>query len=342
MNNKHKKYFGIRDIAKIAGVSTATVSRVINQPDSTSNEIREKVEAIIKEYNYVPNQMAKNLFSQDSNSIAIFIYDVSNPFFANLIKELNNIAFENECALIICDTENSKEKEIQYLRYCQSIRCNKIILTEGVNYDLYKDLSATQTIACLDRCSDHRFSTVTSDNYNGIKKLVDYLYNLNHRKIAFAGAMKAYHTANIRKQSYMDALENHDLKVRDDFVFFSDRFSYETGVKALDYFWSLNDRPTAIVCANDQIAQGLIMRAYKLKISIPDDLSIVGFDGIDNQYFYPKITTIRQDIRKIAETLFKAVSVTQEPLLHETINTEFIIGESCKMIELKSDATLLR
>jgi len=336
MNSKHKKYFGIRDIARIAGVSTATVSRVINHPDATSPEIREKVEAIIKEYNYVPNQMAKNLFSQESNSIAVFIYDVSNPFFTNLIKELNNIAFENKCTLIVCDTENNKEKEIQYLRYCQSIRCNKIILTEGVNYDLYKDLNNTQTIACLDRYSDRRFSTVTSDNYSGIKKLVDYLYNLNHRKIAFAGAIKDYNTANVRKQSYLDALESHHLKIRDDLVFFSDRFSYETGVKALDYFWSLNDRPTAVICANDQIAQGLIMRAYNLKISIPDDLSVAGFDGVDHQYFYPKITTIKQDIRKIAETLFKAVSVTtQESLLHEIIDIEFIIGESCKMIELK-------
>lgn len=331
MSTNKKKYFGIREIAKIAGVSTATVSRVINQPDTTSKEVREKVEAVIKECNYVPNQMAKNLFSQSSNSIAIFIYDVTNPFFTSLIKELNNISFDNKYTLIICDTENNMEKEQEYLRYCQSIRCKGIILTEGINYDLFTNVSTVQTVACLDRCSNH-FSSVTSDNYHSVKKLVDYLYNLNHKKIAFAGATEGYQTATIRKQSFLDAMNSHGLEIREDFIFHSGRFSHETGVKALDYFWSLNDRPTAVVCANDQIAQGLIMRAYKLNVSIPEDLSVVGFDGIDTGYFFPKITTIRQDIRSIAQALFEAVTQKELPIVHREISTTMIIGESCKKI----------
>jgi len=334
MKDSKKQFFSIRDIAKIAGVSTATVSRVINQPDSTSKKIREKVEGVIKEYNYVPNQMAKNLFSQTSNSIAIFVYDVSNPFFTTLITELNNIAFSNQYTLLICDTENNQEKEEEYLRYCQSIRCSGIILTEGVNYNLFRNSNFTQTIACLDRYSDHRFSSVTSDNITGIKKLVDYLYNLNHRKIAYAGAMGEYHSANERRLSYQQAMSDHNLEIKDDYIYNSGRFSYKTGVKALDYFWSLNNRPTAIVCANDQIAQGIIMRAYKLNISIPNDLSIVGFDGVDNSYFYPKITTIQQDIHKLANELFSAVISKNSSTTHKTLDIKMIIGESCKSIPL--------
>ena len=334
MEKYKKKYFGIRDIAKSAGVSTATVSRVINQPNSTSIEIREKVQAIIKEYNYVPNQMAKNLFSQTSNSIAIFIYDVSNPFFSKLINELNNIAFENEYTLLICDTENNKEKEEKYLRYCQSIRCSGIILTEGISYDLFKDSNLIQTISCLDRSSDNRFSSVISDNKGGVKKLIDYLYNLNHRKIAFAGAMDAYHTANMRKSSYIDSLKSHDITIREEYIYLSGRFSHQTGVKALDYFLTLNDPPTAIVCANDQIAQGLIMRSYKLGISIPDDISVVGFDGIDTSYFFPEITTIQQNVRILAERLFDSVINKTKQSSHHVIDIEMIIGESCKRIPL--------
>ena len=334
MKGEKKKYFGIRDIAKIAGVSTATVSRVINQPETTSEEMRKKVEATIKEYNYVPNQMAKDLFSQKSNSVAIFIYDLSNPFFAALIRELNSIAFKNKFTLIICDTENDVEKEKEYLRYCQSIRCNKIILTEGVSYDLFTDLESTQTIACLDRITDKRISSVTSDNYTGVSKLMDYLYNLNHRKIAYAGPIEACHTAKTRKSSYLDSLSLREIDIKEEYIFESGSFSHETGVNALDYFWSLNDRPTAVVCANDQIAQGLVMRAYKMNISIPDDLSVVGFDGIDNGYFFPKLTTIRQNIKVIANSLFEAILNNDSEPFHKEIKSALVIGESCKKVHL--------
>ncbi|GKX29809.1 DNA-binding transcriptional regulator CytR [Vallitalea longa] len=333
MSTNKKKYFGIRDIAKIAGVSTATVSRVINSPDSTSESIRKKVMAVIEEYNYVPNQMAKNLFSMTSNSIAIFVYDMENPFFTSLVKKLNNIAFKNKYTLLICDTENNIDKEQEYLNYCKSIRTSGIILTEGVNYDLYSS-DSQQTIACLDRSADTRFSTVRSDNVKGMKLLIDYLYNLNHRKIAFAGAMDEFQTATERKNSYIKSLKSHNIDVDEEYIF-TGHFNYETGVKALNYFWSLNQKPTAIVCANDQIAKGLIMEAYKLNISVPNDLSVVGFDGIVSSYFYPRITTIEQNIKKLAKALFKAITSKSTAPVHEIIDVSIVIGESCKKIELE-------
>jgi len=333
VNKNEKRYFGIRDIARIAGVSTATVSRVINAPGSTSTATQKKVMDVINEYNYVPNQMAKNLFSKSSNSIAIFIYDIENPFFASLIKELNNIAFENKCTLLICDTENNIDKEREYLYYCQSIRCSGVILTEGVNYDLFSTDNSFQSVAYLDRCADASFSCVGSDNYKGMQKLVDYLYNLNHRKIAFAGAMDKFQSAIERMNGYTNALISHDIEINPSYIF-DGTFGYQTGVKALEYFWSLNDKPTAIVCANDQIAQGLIMMAYKLNISVPGDLSVVGFDGVDSIYFYPKITTIKQDINKIAKTLFDIVTVPNKTPIHQTIDISIVIGESCTKIDL--------
>lgn len=331
-DKNQKKYFGIRDIARIAGVSTATVSRVINSPDTTSPAVKKKVMDVINEYNYVPNQMAKNLFSKSSNSIAIFIYDIENPFFSALIKELNNIAFENKITLLICDTENNVDKEREYLYYCQSIRCGSIILTEGVNYDLFVSESTFQSIAYLDRCAAPSINCVGSDNYKGMQKLVDYLYNLNHRKIAYAGFMEEFQSSFERKEGYIKALASHNIEVDDDYIF-KGNFSYETGVKALEYFLSLRNRPTAIVCANDQIAQGLIMMAYKLNISVPDDLSVVGFDGVDSMYFYPKITTIKQDIRKIANTLFEIVTTPSKKPVHQKIDVSIVIGESCKKID---------
>lgn len=333
MNNSKKKYIGIREISKIAGVSTATVSRVINSPETTSEAIRKKVMAVIEEYNYVPNQMAKNLFSMTSNSIAIFVYDMENPFFISLIKALNNIAFDNQYTLLICDTENNLDKEREYLKYCQSIRCSGIILTEGVKYDLFSH-TQNQTIAILDRFTNKNISSVRSDNHKGMKLLVDYLYNLNHRKIAFAGAMNEFQSATERKNSYMEAMQCHNLEVRDDYIF-SGGFNYETGVNALNYYLSMVDKPTAVICANDQIASGLIMKAYKLNISVPNDISVAGFDGIASSYFYPKITTIQQNISKIAQTLFDLVTSKPSEPKQSIIDVSLVVGESCKKIDLK-------
>lgn len=333
MKPDDKQYFGIRDISKIAGVSTATVSRVINSPETTSEAVREKVMAVIKEYNYVPNQMAKNLFSMTSNSIAIFVYDMENPFFISLIKELNNIAFENHYTLLICDTENNIDKEREYLKYCQSIRCIGIILTEGVNYDLYSENNQYQTIAFFDRFADQQYTSVRSDNRKGMKLLVDYLYNLNHRKIAFAGVKEEFQSATERRNSYLEALRSHNLDFREDYIF-TGGFNHKTGVNALNYFLSQDDKPTAVICANDQIARGFIMNAYKLNISVPGDISVAGFDGIDSTYFYPKITTIRQDINQIAQCLFGSVTSKSTTHTQKIVDVSMIVGESCKKIEL--------
>ena len=309
--------------------------RVINQPESTSPEIREKVREVIRKYNYVPNQMAKNLFSQTSNSIAIFVYDLSNPFFIALTKALNNIAFDNHFTLLICDTENNKEKEEKYLRYCQSIRCTGSILTEGVDFDLFTGADYTQKISCLDRSIGKEYSFVTSDNYSGIQRLVDYLYNLNHRRIAYAGPKEPYQSAITRKTSYMDALVSHGIAVDESYIFEHGRFSPDIGARALGYFWSLSEPPTAVVCANDQIAQTLIMTAYKLGISVPGNISVVGYDGVDTSYFFPKVTTIKQNIRKIAQALFDSVKDRNAPVVHKILDNTIEIGESCRTIPLE-------
>ena len=110
-NQSNAKYLNIRDIAKLAGVSTATVSRVLNHPELTSPEIRSRVQAIVQEHHYVPNQMVKSLFSHSADSIAVFVYDMANPFFIALIQELNRVALDHKHALLICDTSNDIQKE---------------------------------------------------------------------------------------------------------------------------------------------------------------------------------------------------------------------------------------
>ena len=112
----------IRQIAAICGVSIATVSRVINEPEKVAPETRQKVQAVIDKYNYVPNQIARNLGSRQSNSLALFVFDIVNPFFTNLIRELNSYAFDNNYSLLICDTADSRERELRYIDFVNMTR----------------------------------------------------------------------------------------------------------------------------------------------------------------------------------------------------------------------------
>lgn len=337
MNQTTKRtgYIGIREIAKLANVSTATVSRVINKPEATSEKVRNRVQKVIEEYNYIPNQTIKNIFAKTSNSIAIFIYDMENPFFITLIKEINQICLNQKYTLLICDTENNPKHEKEYLDYCLSNRCAGIILTEGATSDLFESYNIEIPLVLLDRKSNGRFSTVRSNNRSAMKPIVDYLYNLNHRKIAFAGCNKPLDTVISRQRGYIEALEAKGLPIIPEYIYNSQELlNLETGQNTLKYFWALSEIPTAIICCNDMIALGVINQAYLLNIKIPGDISVVGFDNVLDKLHQPQITTVRQNIQEIAASLFDLVVNPPEEPINLVIDTTFIQGCTCNSISI--------
>lgn len=334
MNSNQNNFVGIREIAQIANVSTATVSRVINHPEQCSPKTREKVEKIIKEYNYIPNETIKNIFSKTSNTIAVFIYDIQNPFYTQLIMELNTLCFNNHYTLLICDTENNTEKEQAYLKFCIAKRCEGLILTEGFSNDLFKELSIP--FVFLDRYNYPENSFVTSDNYESVRKVVNYLYNLGHRKIAFVGPEGNYCSVKPRYQGYIDELTEKQLNILPEYIYRKDhRLDTKLGKNALQHFLSLPDMPTAVVCANDMIALGLINEAKVMNIEIPEKLSICGFDHTLDDFMHVPLTTVEQDIPKLAEALFHAVTTPSDQPTQTIIKTKFIPGHTCAKPEEK-------
>lgn len=327
-----KQQIGIRDIARLAGVSVATVSRVINTPEKTTQKTRDKVNKIIEEYNYVPNILVRDIYQKARNSIAIFIRDIEISFFVELIKELNNIAFENKYALIICNTENNTEKEKEYLKFCEGIRTKGIIFTEGHTKQVFSSPASNQTLVFHDRYVSDKYSSVVANNRKGIKMLVDYLYNLGHTKFAFVGDNPLEISAQERKQAFLDTLEEKGITVPPEYII-KGNWKARSGVDALDYVCTLSDRPTAIVCANDTIARGFIVRANKMGLKVPRDFSVVGFDGYTPEYFYPRITTVKQDVKKIAKNLFDCVTLPPDAKpKHIMLDVKMIIGDSCHRI----------
>lgn len=321
-------YISIRDIARLADVSTATVSRVINHPELTSPEICARVQSVIKEYHYVPNQTVKSLFSRSSDSVAIFVYDMANPFFITLIQELNRVAFAHKHALLICDTSNDAQKELDYLDYCAAIRAKGIILTEGFDFIAASD-HLHSPLVMFDRSGLNTWSSVQSDNYAAMFRAVNYLINLKHRRIACIAPDTGLASIHHRREGYRRAMEAAGL-FREEYLYSQPGLlNAETGVNALNYFLTLPELPTAILCANDMIAHGVQFRAAELNMNIPKNLSVIGFDGAPFGTVSIPMTTVKQNVSAIAETLFNlCLHPTEEPQTI-IIPTEFIPGKTC-------------
>ena len=321
-------YINIRDIARLAGVSTATVSRVINHPELISPKTREKVLSVIEKHHYVPNQTMKSILSRSSNSIALFIYDMTNPFFISLIQELNRVAFQHKHALLICDTANDALKEQEYLDYCVSVQVKGIILTEGFDFVASSEFLRFPLVM-FDRSGLNTWSSVHSNNFDSVYRAVHYLYNFNHRRIAFAMPDVNLLSITSRRQGFCKAVEELEID-RPEYIFArGNTLDIETGKNALNYFLALPTPPTAIVCANDMIAHGILVRAQELHIEVPTDLSVIGFDGVSSPLFTTPLTTVQQDIPKIAQMLIDLCLHPKEEAQTITIPTEFISGNTC-------------
>lgn len=325
-NKDIKKYLSIRDIAKLANVSTATVSRVLNKPETTSKKTQEKVLKIVKQYEYLPNINAKNVFSKTYNSIAIFVYDIKNPFFTILISKLNSICTSNNYTLLIFDTENKVNNEKKDLDYCLAHNIDGIIVTEGINYSLFSNTAILPPIVTLDRYLEN-FSAVKSENIKATKNAVNYLCNLNHKKIAFIGCSNKFESTEERKKGYIEAIQEKGITLCKDYIYEqSPNLNLENGKNALKHFLTLDEVPTAIICSNDMIALGIINTANLFNIKIPEDISIIGFDDIIGTFHYPRITTIQQDIDSIANNLFNLIASPSKEEKHVVIKTKLIQG----------------
>ncbi|MBA4698016.1 MAG: LacI family DNA-binding transcriptional regulator [Ruminococcus sp.] len=333
MKDSEKKpgYVGIREIARMAGVSTATVSRVINRPEKTSPKVREQVEKIIEEYQYVPNQAARNIFSKTSNSIALFVYDMENPFFVSLIRAINKLCLKKNLTLLICATEDDAEQEKEYLEYCISNRCAGIILTEGCNYKIFEPYRDKIPLIFLDRRSHGHYSSVSSNNRESLARVVDYLYNLNHRRIGFIGCKKDLDSVKARQKGYLQGLTAHSLSIQKEYIYENNtELSLSAGKEALNYFLSLPKPPTSIICCADIVALGILNQAAVQNIKIPDELSIVGFDNVLDNLHSPPITTVRQNVDAMAAALIEMILSPPDPPIFEIVETTFIPGTTCQ------------
>ncbi|MGI6169149.1 MAG: LacI family DNA-binding transcriptional regulator [Christensenellales bacterium] len=310
VNKSSRNSLGMKEIAKLSGVSIATVSRVLNNPNLTADSTRKRVMKVIREHNYTSPHTKKAASNGITRSVAIFLLDMHNPYYVDLIDRLNLLAFENDYALIICNAKNSYELEAKYYEYCKSINVSAIIFTAGTaRKSLGSDFDGFEPpIILLDRdgFEDQACHSITSNNKRGSSLLVDYLNKLGHQRIGYIAGPNNMLPARERLESFLSSMESLDLPVPQHYIK-QGHFTVRGGTSCFDHFYSMADAPTAIIAANDLSARGFIMRANSLGVKIPEEFSICGFDGVDSDAFYPVITSIKQDTKIIAEKIFRII-----------------------------------
>lgn len=293
----------LEDVAKKSGVSTATVSRFLNNKGFISDELKDKISSAIKELNYYPNRVARSLSKGNTGIIGIIIPDITNPFFPELVKGASDFLVQKNHYVHLCSSENDPKKEELFLRDFRSMWVDGIIIapsdSENRNFDVFNEVICP--IVVVDReIIGLKTDLVVIDNKNGAYDATNYLIKNGHKKILYLGGSSFTLTAQKRFLGWKKAMEENRLPI--DGLSFWGSFTIESGHQMmLEAFNNIN-KIDAVFAGNDLIALGAIQAIKEKNLNIPEDISIIGFDDIYlSKFITPPLTVIRQPIYQIGE-----------------------------------------
>ncbi|QTL99558.1 LacI family DNA-binding transcriptional regulator [Iocasia frigidifontis] len=327
--------YTIKDVAKEAGVSIATVSRVINKADNVNPALRKKVLKVIEKLDYKPNRIAQGLKSNTTNTIGIIISDISNPFFMRIIKEIENIVHQEGYTLILGSTDDSPQKELEYIKLLYEKRIDALVISStGENEDYLNELQAAgMPIVFIDRRPvKNKFDSVYVDKVTATYQMVKYLLDQNHRSIALTTGPRDIITNYDRYVGYTKACYEFKLEINNDYLKFG-HFTVDFGKKSLKELLNLKKRPTAIISGSSLITKGILIQANKDNLEIPKDFSLVSFGNISmNELICPKMTYLEQMIHEIgknsAEILLNKLLGSKKGKKEIKLEAKIAIGDS--------------
>ncbi len=293
----------IEDVARIAGVSIATVSRAIHHPGKVAESTRKKVNAAIAKTGFTANAMAQSLRRKSARMILVMVPDIGNTFFANIILGLEAVANRRGYGLLIGNTENDPGSEATYLSFVRSNKADGMVLLTGhLPYGAREVLPfLPPLVSVCEEIADTGMPFVGIDNRQAAKTAVAHLIELGHRHIAHIGGPAGNILSSARQEGYQEALAQAGLPFDEELVLPGD-FSIEGGRLAVERLFLRDTLPTAFFCGNDEMAIGVLTALSQRGYKVPDDFSVVGFDDIQfASCTVPPLTTVRQPRRLIGE-----------------------------------------
>jgi LacI family transcriptional regulator len=330
----------IKDVAAEAGVSIASVSKVLNNSDYGSVEMRTKVIAAIRKLGYQPNNIARSMVMGKTNLIALVIPDVRNQFFTSVARGVEDVASKHDYRVMLCNTDEDPMKEQKYIDVFRGKIVDGFIISVASDRNRYLGKIDMQTLpfVFIDRvCEGISADAIVVDNRDGAYKAVSYLLKLGHRRIGLITGKRDTLPGRGRLRGYMEAyrtlgLESYPEIIKDG------GFTIEGGYRAARALLSVEDCPTAIFIANNAMTIGCLKALAEAKVRIPEEMSVVGFDDSEwAEFFTPPLTVVRQPTYTMGalagEMLFQRILGTTPPDRQEVVlKPELVIRESCKAI----------
>lgn len=300
----------IREIAKRAKVSTATVSRTINRVPTVDPVLAKRVLKVVEDMGYYPNSQARALVSGKSRIFGLIVSEITNPFFPEIVQAFEDIAVQNHYEILLTSTvHDPKRMELAVRRMIERRVDGVAILTFGMEDALIEDLRFRKVpLVFVDVGPQAAGITNIRVNYQqGIREAVRHLAELGHKRIAFVTGPIILKSAMARRTAFEGAMQENGLAVDQGLIVTGDH-KVEGGVAALAHLAALTKRPTAILCSNDMTAVGVMREAYDRGIAIPRELSVIGFDDIRlAEFTTPPLTTVRMSQKLLAEYAFQAL-----------------------------------
>ena len=327
----------IKDVARLVGVHPSTVSRVINNHPRISEKTRNKVFFAIKKLGYTPDAIARGLKLKKTYTLGVLIPDITNPFFAEIARGVEDAANASGFNVILCNTDDKLKKERTYLDILKERRVDGLILGTahikdesilGLEKKKFPYILVSRNIEKLNK------NCIIVDDVEGGIMATEYLIKIGHRRIAhITGPLKTRSALN-RLKGYKLALKKYEIEYRDELVGEGD-FRIKGGYQVMKRFLKLAEPPTAIFAANDLLALGAMQVIQKKNFHIPEDFSVVGFNDIKLASFvYPPLTTIRQPMLEMGALAVKMLlRIIEEGEFNQrkiVLKSKLIIRESCK------------
>ncbi len=332
-----KRKATIKDVASLSGVSTATVSHVLNGTKNISAKVQEQVYRAIDQLQYQPNNIAKSLRVQKTRTIGVMISDITNPFFSLVVK-----AIENEFALykynvLLCNTDQNSAKEKMYLDILLGKRVDGLIVSSASGEgEHFQNLNGVDIpVVFLNRYPDKVYSaSIVTDNFKGAYMATAHLIDHGYSSIAVIAGPQNIMTGRDRLSGYTKALEDHGLPYREQWVVIGD-FEIESGYKAMETLLRSDPKPQAVFVSNNQMTLGAYKYLKENGVAIPRDLAVVGYDdAVWGTVVEPPLTTIRQPSEELGKCAAKHIMdyINGEKTIEKGITylePELILRQSC-------------
>ncbi|MEA1964691.1 MAG: LacI family DNA-binding transcriptional regulator [Candidatus Aerophobetes bacterium] len=327
----------IKDIARVAGVSIATVSTALNDRSGVGADTKLRVLAVAEKLGYEPNILARSLVTKKTHTIGLIISDISNPFFTRVVRGIEDVANENGFNLILCNTDEEGQKEKAYLRILQGKQVDGLIIisTEKNSNHIKSLVENNIPLVLLDRKLEGlQVDSVVVDNVEGSRKATSHLIKLGHRKIGIIHGPETIMTGRDRLEGYKRALREHNLPLESKYIK-EGNFKQEGGYSRTLELLELKNPPSALFVTNNLMTMGAFKALKEERIRVPEEIALIGFDDMEwASLASPPLTAVSQPTYRLgtsaANLLLSRIKAPAPQEVQEVVlEPKLVIRESC-------------